>query len=76
MRNTKKTTVYFDPSIYRELILKADAKNMSNSALVNIAVTEYLLEDQEDLRACDDRINESTISYRTLINHLGQQEQK
>ena len=76
MRNTKKTTVYFDPSIYRELILKANAKNISNSALVNIAVTEYLLEDQEDLRAFDDRIDESTISYETLINHLGRQERK
>ena len=44
----KRATVYFDPSLYRALRLKAAETDRSISDLVNEAVKEALAEDAAD----------------------------
>ncbi len=67
---SKRSTVYFDPSIHQALRLKAASTQLSVSDLVNEAVRLHLIEDQEDLQAISDRVNEPEISYETLLNDL------
>ncbi|MDG1812815.1 MAG: CopG family transcriptional regulator [Porticoccaceae bacterium] len=67
---SKRSTVYFDPSIHQALRLKAASTQLSVSDLVNEAVRLHLTEDQEDLQAISDRVNEPEISYETLLNDL------
>ncbi|MDB2533923.1 hypothetical protein N9X41_04350 [Porticoccaceae bacterium] len=40
------------------------------SDLVHEAVRVHLTEDQEDLQAFTDRVNETEMSYETLLNDL------
>lgn len=44
--------------------------HVSLSNLVNDAVRAALLEDQEDLAAFKDRVNEPVLSYEELLNDL------
>lgn len=67
---SKRSTVYFDPAIHQALRLKAASTHLSVSDLVNEAVRAHLTEDQEDLQAFSDRVNEPEMSYETLLNDL------
>ena len=67
---SKRSTVYFDPAIHQALRLKAASTHLSISDLVNEAVRVHLTEDQEDLQAFTDRVNETEMSYETLLNDL------
>ena len=67
---SKRSTVYFDPAIHQALRLKAASTHLSVSDLVNEAVRVNLTEDQEDLQAFTDRVNEPEMSYETLLNDL------
>ena len=67
---SKRSTVYFDPSIHQALRLKAASTQLSFSELVNEAVRLLMREDQEDLSAFSERINEPEISYEVLLNDL------
>jgi hypothetical protein len=67
---SKRSTIYFDPSIHQALKLKAASSDVSISELIDEAVRLLLLEDQEDLQAVDDRIKEPTITYETLLKDL------
>lgn len=67
---TKRSTIYFDQDIHAALRLKAAHSDKSLSELVNNAVRASLAEDQEDLAAFEDRINEPRITYETLLNDL------
>ena len=53
---TKRSTVYFDPSIHKILKIKALEASCSVSDLVNQAVLHELGEDAEDLEAFAKRV--------------------
>ncbi len=62
----KRATVYLDDDLHRALRMKAAATSRSISELVNKAVKESLAEDEADLAACRDRVNEPAASYEAL----------
>jgi hypothetical protein len=65
-----RSTIYFEPDLHRALRLKAAHTRRSISDLVNEAVREALREDQEDLAAFEERVNEPLISYEELLKDL------
>ncbi|MDP6416303.1 MAG: CopG family transcriptional regulator [Gammaproteobacteria bacterium] len=67
---SKRSTIYFDAELHTALRLKAAHTQRSISDLVNDAIRLTLTEDQEDLAAFEQRANEATISYETLLNDL------
>jgi hypothetical protein len=67
---SKRSTVYFDPTIHQALRIKAASTHLSISDIVNEAVRVQMTEDQEDLQAFSERVNEPEISYETLLNDL------
>lgn len=67
---SKRSTVYFDPDIHQALRMKAATAHISVSEVVNEAVRISLREDQEDLRAFEERENEPTLSYEELLENL------
>lgn len=67
---TKRSTVYFDPTIHQALRLKAASTHLSLSELVDEAVRLLMREDQEDLSAFAERVKEPEISYEALLNDL------
>ncbi len=67
---SKRSTVYFEADIHQALRIKAAASHQSVSEVVNEAVRVTLREDQEDLSAVSQRIEEPTISYEALLEDL------
>ena len=67
---SKRSTVYFDENIHQALRMKAVTSHRSLSEVVNDAVKLLLSEDQQDLTAFEQRINEPTISYEMLLDDL------
>lgn len=67
---SKRSTIYFDPTIHQALRLKAASTHLSVSELVDEALRLIMRDDQEDLKAFTDRANESEISYEALLNDL------
>jgi hypothetical protein len=65
-----RSTIYFEPELHRALRIKAAHTNCSLSSLVNEAVRQALQEDQEDLAAFNERVNEPMISYEELLKGL------
>ncbi len=69
-RMTNRSTIYFEPDLHRALRLKSAHTRRSLSELVNDAVRRALQEDQEDLAAFEERVNEPLISYEDLLKDL------
>ena len=67
---TKRATIYFDPSLHKALRLKAVETSRSVSELVNEAVREALSDDAEDLLAYEERSDETLISYEEMVKRL------
>ena len=67
---SKLSTVYFEPEIHQALRVKAASAHLSVSEVVNEAVRLLMQEDQEDLNAFSERVDEPEISYETLLNDL------
>jgi len=67
---TKRATIYFDPTLHKALRLKAVETNQSLSELVNEAVKELLAEDAEDLAAFDERAQEPAVPYDEMVTRL------
>ena len=67
---SKRSTVYFEPSIHQALRLKAAATHVSLSELIDEAVRLLMREDQEDLNAFSERVKEPEMSYEALLNDL------
>ena len=67
---SKRSTVYFEPSIHQALKVKAASSQLSVSELVDEAVRQLMNEDQEDLAAFSYRQDEPEISYEALLNDL------
>ena len=67
---SKRSTIYFEPELHRAIRLKAAHTHRSVSDIVNDAVRTALREDQEDLAAFEDRVNEPEMSYENLLKDL------
>ena len=67
---SKRSTIYFEPSIHQALKVKAASSNLSVSELVDEAIRLLMSEDQEDLAAFPERETEKEISYEALLNDL------
>lgn len=67
---SKRSTVYFEPTIHQALKIKAASSHLSLSELVDEAVRLLMSADQEDMAACAERENEREISYEALLNDL------
>jgi hypothetical protein len=67
---TKRATIYFDPSLHKALRLKSVETSRSVSELVNEAVRKALSEDADDLLAFDERADEALISYEEMVKRL------
>ena len=67
---TKRSTVYFEADVHQALRVKAATTHQSVSEVVNEAVRVALREDQEDLNAFSQRVNEPTVSYEELLEDL------
>lgn len=67
---SKRSTVYFDADVHQALRVKAATTHQSASEVVNEAVRMALREDQEDLSAFSDRVNEEILSYKELLEDL------
>jgi voltage-gated potassium channel Kch len=70
MPETKRATIYFEPSLHRALRLKSADTETSISDLVNAAVREALLEDVEDLKDLDKIRREPGIDFATFVRDL------
>ena len=67
---SKRSTIYFDPSIHQALKIKAASSQLSVSEIVDEAIRIQLAEDQEDLAAFDERVKEPEMSYEALLKDL------
>jgi hypothetical protein len=67
---SKRSTVYFEPTIHQALKMRAASSHVSVSELVDEAVRLLMREDQEDLRVISERAGEPEISYEELLNDL------
>lgn len=67
---SKRATIYLDTDLHQALKMKAAITSKSVSELVNDAVREALAEDEEDLRAFEDRANEPLVAYEDMLGWL------
>lgn len=67
---SKRSTIYFEPTIHQALKMRAASSNSTISELVDEAVRQLMLEDQEDLQAINDRVNEKEVTYETMLSEL------
>ncbi|HLF96609.1 MAG TPA: CopG family transcriptional regulator [Methylococcaceae bacterium] len=67
---TIRSTFYLEPSLHQALRLKAASAHRSMSEIVNDAIRAALREDEEDLAAFADRINEPSVSYEAFLAKL------
>lgn len=66
----KRSTIYLEPSLHRAVKLKSVATNRSMSDIVNESLRAALREDEEDLKAFDERAAEPVMSYEALLAKL------
>jgi predicted transcriptional regulator len=70
MRNSERTTVYFDPRFHRALSRKAAQSDRSISYVVKEAVRIALDEDTEDLKAVRERASEKNLDFADVVKSL------
>jgi hypothetical protein len=70
MAASKRTTVYFDPSLHRALQVKALENDQSLSELVNDAVRATLAEDADDLATARARVKEPSLRFEDVLKDL------
>jgi metal-responsive CopG/Arc/MetJ family transcriptional regulator len=70
MTEARRSTVYLEADLHQALRLKAAATDCSLSELVNDAVRAALAEDEEDLRAIEDRAGEPVMAYEEFLGYL------
>ncbi len=70
MKDSKRTTIYFDPQIHRALSRKAAQSDRSISHVVNEAVRIALDEDAEDLKAIRERTFEKNLDFADVVKSL------
>jgi hypothetical protein len=67
---SKRATIYLDPDIHKVLKVKAAETSTSISEIVDKALRNNLLEDDEDLKTFRDRVSEPTVSFEKLLVDL------
>ena len=67
---TKRATIYLDPTLHKALRIKAAETSRSMSEIVNEAVKQALTEDAEDLDAFEVRANEPLVSFENMLKDL------
>lgn len=67
---SKRSTVYFEPVIHQALKMRAASSDVSISELIDEAVRLLMREDQEDLAAISERVNEPEVTYEVFLNEL------
>ena len=67
---TKRATIYFDPSIHQALKFKSIETSRSISTLVNEAVKAALSEDADDIMAYEARMDDPLISFSDMVKRL------
>jgi plasmid stability protein len=67
---SKRATIYFDPAIHRALKIKAAETTRSVSDIVDDALRRELAEDEEDLRAFEERAGEKRLSFDKVLKNL------
>jgi hypothetical protein len=70
MAGETRTTIYFQPKVYRALKIKAATSDRSLSELVNAAVTAALREDGLDLEAFERRRKEPSRPFERVLEDL------
>ena len=70
MDQSKRATIYLDPSIHQALRLKAAATDRSISDMVNEALRQALAEDADDLDAFQERRAERSVSFEAVVRDL------
>lgn len=70
MAVSKRSTIYFDPSIHRALRLKAAAMEVSISDIVNDAVKQTLSEDAADLEVFEKRRREPGLDFEDVVRAM------
>lgn len=70
MSSSKRSTIYFDPAIHRELRLKAAAMDVSISEVVNDAVKQTLSDDASDLEVFEKRRREATFDLEDVVRAM------
>ena len=68
--NNVRSTFYLDPTLHHALRLKAASTHRSMSDIVNDAIREALREDESDLAAVANRVQEKTVSYEAFLTKL------
>lgn len=68
--DTKRTTVYLDAKLARELRLIAAGNDTSVSALINEAVRDRLAEDADDYIVSRKREKEKAIPFDEVVKDL------
>lgn len=68
--SAKRATIYLDEELHRALRLKAATASKTISELVNDAVRYSMAEDETDLSAYRERINEPSVSYEEFVKEL------
>lgn len=66
----KRSTIYLDPDLHRALRIKAAETERSISDLVNEAVKYALVEDSIDLKAFEERKDESSFRFEDVLKKL------
>lgn len=66
----KRATVYLDPAIHQAVKIKAAETSRSISDIVDDALRRELSEDEEDLRAFEERRGEKTLSFEKVLKDL------
>jgi predicted DNA-binding protein len=67
---SRRCTIYMDPEIHRALRVQSAETGRSISELIDYAVRYQLLEDLEDIQACEDRADEPSISFEEVVKEL------
>lgn len=67
---TRRATIYFERALHQAVRLKSAHTNRTISDIVNDSLREALREDEEDLKAFEDRESEPVISYESLLKKL------
>jgi hypothetical protein len=70
MNSQKRATIYFEPGLHEALRLKAAHTERSVSDLVNMAVSQSLAEDAEDLQAFGARKKEPNRVFENVLKDL------
>jgi len=67
---SKRSTIYLEPELYKAVRVKAAHSHRSISDIVNDSLRAALRDDQEDLEAFEKRAAEPVMSYEALLKKL------